>query len=51
MFVLHVPNVQSGGQPESIELADFLGRGGSSPESQALARLIGTLVEGYSDEE
>ncbi len=45
VFVQHVPNVPSGGRPSNIELADFLGRGGNSPEHQALVRLIGTLVE------
>jgi hypothetical protein len=44
VFVQHVPNVPSGGQPTNIELADFLGRGGNAPEHQALVRLIGTLV-------
>jgi hypothetical protein len=44
VFVRHVPNVPSGGQPSNIELADFLGRGGNAPEHQALVRLIGTLV-------
>jgi len=44
VFVRHVPNLPSGGQPTDIELADFLGRGGHSPEHQALVRLIGTLV-------
>ena len=45
VFVQHVPNVPSGGQPSNIELADFLSRGGNAPEHQALVRLIGTLVE------
>jgi hypothetical protein len=44
VFVQHVPNVPSGGQPSNIELADFLGRGGNAPEHQALVRLIGTLL-------
>jgi hypothetical protein len=44
VFVQHVPNVPSGGQPSNIELADFLARSGNSPEQQALIRLIGTLV-------
>jgi hypothetical protein len=44
VFVQHVPNVPSGGQPSNIELADFLGRGGNAPEHQALVRLIGTLI-------
>ena len=45
IFVQHVPNVPSGGQPSNIELAEFLARGGNPPEQQALVRLIGTLVE------
>ena len=45
VFVQHVPNAASGGQPANIELSDFLGRGGNAPEHQALVRLIGTLVE------
>jgi hypothetical protein len=45
VFVQHVPNAPSGGQPANIELADFLGRGRNAPEHQALVRLIGTLVE------
>ncbi len=44
VFVQHVPNVPSGGQPSNIELGDFLSRGGNAPEHQALVRLIGTLV-------
>lgn len=44
VFVQHVPNVPSGGQPSNIELADFLSRGGNAPEHQALVRLIGTLL-------
>lgn len=45
-FVLHKANVSSGGKVTSIELGDFLGRGKSGPEHQALARLIGSLVDG-----
>ena len=44
VFVRHVPNAPSGGQPTNIELADFLSRPGNAPEHQALVRLIGTLV-------
>jgi hypothetical protein len=44
-FVLHKANVPSGGKVTSIELGDFLGRGKAGPEHQALARLIGGLVE------
>lgn len=50
VFVRHVPNLPSGGQPSNIELADFLGRGGNAPEHQALVRLIGTLVEGAPEQ-
>ena len=45
IFAQHVPNVPSGGQPSSIELAEFLAREGNPSEQQALVRLIGTLVE------
>ena len=44
-FVLHKANVSSGGTATKIELGDFLGRGKAGPEHQALARLIGRLVE------
>ena len=44
-FVLHKANVSSGGTATEIELGNFLGRGKSSPEHQALARLIGSLVD------
>jgi hypothetical protein len=45
VFVLHKANVPSGGKATKIELGDFLGRGKASPEHQALARLIGSLVD------
>jgi hypothetical protein len=45
VFVLHKANVSSGGTATNIELGDFLGRGKAGPEHQALARLIGTLVD------
>jgi hypothetical protein len=44
-FVLHKANVSSGGTATKIELGDFLGRGKAVPEHQALARLIGRLVD------
>jgi hypothetical protein len=44
-FVLHKANVSSGGTATKIELGDFLGRGKAGPEHQALARLIGRLVD------
>ena len=45
VFVLHKANVPSGGKATKIELGDFLGRGKAGPEHQALARLIGSLVD------
>jgi hypothetical protein len=44
-FVLHKANVSSGGTATKIKLGDFLGRGKAGPEHQALARLIGRLVD------
>jgi hypothetical protein len=51
VFVQHVPNAPSGGQPTNIELADFLSRSGNAPEQQALIRLIGTLVGNSSTQD
>ena len=45
IFVLHKANVASGGTATKIELGDFLGTGKTGPEHQALARLIGSLVD------
>jgi hypothetical protein len=45
VFVLHKANVSSGGTATKIELGDFFGRGKAGPEHQALARLIGGLVD------
>jgi hypothetical protein len=45
VFVLHKANVSSGGTATKIELGDFLGRGKAGAEHQALARLIGSLVD------
>jgi hypothetical protein len=42
---LHKANVSAGGTVTKIELRDFLGRGKAGPEHQALARLIGSLVD------
>ena len=44
LFVEHIPNIPSGGQPTHIEIGDFLSRPGNAPEYQALMRLIATLV-------
>ena len=38
-------DLSSGGTSTKIELGDFLARGKAGPEHQALARLIGCLVE------
>ncbi len=46
VFVLHKANLSSGGTATEIELGEFLGRGKAGPEHQALARLIGSLVDG-----
>jgi len=43
-FVLHEPNLPSGGRSARIELAAFLARG-DGPEQQALLRLIADLVD------
>jgi hypothetical protein len=43
-FVLHKANVSSGATATKIELGDFLGKGKAGPEHQALACLIGSLV-------
>jgi hypothetical protein len=45
LFVLHKANMASGGTATEIELGDFLGRSKAGPEHQALARLIGSLVD------
>jgi len=44
-FVLHKANVSSGGKITSIELGDFMRKGNAGPEHQALASLIGGLVD------
>jgi hypothetical protein len=45
VFILHNANLSSGGTSTKIELGDFLAKGKAGPEHQALARLIGALVE------
>jgi hypothetical protein len=45
VFILHEPNVPSGGQPSNIDLGAFLAKGMHGPEHQALLQLIGSLVE------
>ena len=43
-YVVHVPNVASGGQPRRISITEFLGGDAGAPEKRALLRLIGTLA-------
>ena len=50
VFIKHVPNAASGGEESTIELAEFLGCPGNSPEKQALVRLIGSLVSRELDD-
>jgi hypothetical protein len=45
VFVRHHANQSSGGKVTSIEISDFLARDKSGLEHQALARLIGGLVD------
>jgi hypothetical protein len=49
VFVLHQPNLPSGGRISHIELADFLARG-HGPEQQALLQMIGSLIAPASPE-
>ena len=44
LFVVHQPNIPSGGKISRIELGDFLSRG-LGPEQQALLRLIGSILD------
>ena len=44
-FVVHEPNVPSGGRPSRMEIADFLRGNANGPEHQALLRLIGGVVK------
>jgi hypothetical protein len=43
VFVLHQPNIPSGGRISRIDLSDFLARGGG-PEQQSLLQMIGSLI-------
>ena len=50
VFVMHEPNIPSGGRISSIDLSDFLAHG-RGPEQQALLQMIGSLIpdtEGHS---
>jgi hypothetical protein len=45
VFILHEPNLASGGRTSKIDIGAFLATGHHGPEHQELLRLIGTLVE------
>jgi hypothetical protein len=44
VFVLHQPNIPSGGRASRIELSDFVAHG-RGPEQQALLHILGSLIE------
>ena len=44
VFVVHQPNIPSGGNISRIELGDFLSRG-RGPEQQHLLKLIGSILD------
>lgn len=48
VFVRHMPNAASGGNPADVELETFLSQG-RGPEQQELLRLIGTLAENQTE--
>lgn len=48
VFVRHMPNAASGGNPSNVELKTFLSQG-QGPEQQELLRLIGTLAENQAE--
>jgi hypothetical protein len=50
VFVLHEPNLPSGGKAAEIGIGEFLARGAIGPEHRALMDLIGTLVRGHTAE-
>lgn len=45
VFVIHEPNLSSGGKDTAVDIGTFLSRGGFGPEKQELLRLIGTLID------
>ena len=49
VFVMHQPNIPSGGRVSRIELSNFLARG-RGPEQQALLRMIESLIPSDSPE-
>lgn len=48
VFVRHMPNAASGGNPADMDLKAFLSQG-QGPEQQELLRLIGTLTENQTE--
>ena len=48
VFIIHEPNIPSGGRTSHIVIGPFL-TGGHGPEHQELLRLIGTLVDEPAD--
>ena len=44
-FVIHEPNISSGGKRSQIEIGAFLRDGGHGPEHHALLSLLGSLAE------
>ena len=49
LFVLHQPNIPSGGKISRIELGNFLSQG-QGPEQQALLEIIGSVLDGTPGE-
>jgi hypothetical protein len=45
VFVLHRANEASGGKVTPVELEDFLRKGNTGPEHQALRQMISMLVD------
>ena len=45
MFVRHIPNPSSGGQPTDTAVADFLSINGTGPEHAALRRLLDSTAD------
>jgi hypothetical protein len=44
-YIVHEPNLPSGGKRSQIDIATFLRNGGHGPEHHALLKLIGSLAE------
>jgi hypothetical protein len=50
-YIVHQPNLPSGGKRSQIDIATFLRDGGHGPEHHALLKLIGSLAEEISPTE